>query len=53
MSKNGASRGRAKPRTLEDRIRELQARADAKKKAQELRTTIVNARKQLADLRKK
>lgn len=52
MSRNGASR-RAKPRTLEDRVKELQAQIDAKKKKLELKSTIDNARKQLAALRKK
>lgn len=49
--RNGATRGR-KVRTLEERIRDLQAMADKKKKAVELRSTIENARKQLAALRK-
>lgn len=49
---SGAARGRAKPRTLEDRIRELQARVDVQKKKQQLQETIKKAKGDLQSLRR-
>jgi hypothetical protein len=51
MRGGGAARARSKPRTLEERIAELQKRADAKKKSIELQAKIKQAKLDLQALR--
>lgn len=48
---SGAARGKAKRRSLDDRIKELQARAEVIKKKKQLRDTIANAKRDLQSLR--
>ena len=50
---SGTGRAKAKPRrlTLEERIKDLQAKADAKKKVAELRARIDQAKKDLKAMR--
>ena len=50
MSGAGRARARAKPRTIQERIQELQARADAVKKKTDLKEVIAHARAQLQAL---
>jgi hypothetical protein len=49
---SGAGRAKAKRRSLDDRIKELQARAEVVKKKKTLLDTIANAKRDLESLRK-
>ena len=50
---SGAARAKKKPRSIQERINELQARAAAAKKRHDLKETIAQARKELQALGRK